>query len=97
MLARLEKYLEEIGIDLNEARQHARGRWPIWFTYMKGLERSSGTRIYLVTDTSPQQSRYFDQYQIEHRLLSYFKLRAASRRDIKRAMRNYLSRCGDGC
>jgi hypothetical protein len=28
LLARLEKYLSnEVGFDLNEARQHARGRW----------------------------------------------------------------------
>ena len=91
VLARLQRYLSEVGIDVSEARQHARARWCIWLTYFKGLQLSSGARIYFATDTSPQQQRYLTQYQIEHRLLSYFKLRAASRKDVKRAIRNYVN------
>jgi hypothetical protein len=41
------------------------------------------------------QSRHFAKYEIQHQLLSYFKLWAASRKDVRRALRNYLNQSVD--
>jgi len=72
---RVHRYLNEVGIDREEARYGHRHRQLVWAYYWQGLEASCGTRIFFVTDTTRGLTKVLDQGQARHRLLSYFKLK----------------------
>ena len=70
-------YLQQhVGMDLAEARGNKpSARWRCWALFLKEVERLTGIRIYFVTDTTPAQAKILNDVGVEHRLISYVRLR----------------------
>jgi hypothetical protein len=70
----VHRYLNEIGIELVEARNSFAHRCQIWIRYFIGLQASCGAEIFLVTSPrSPQHNKLLLQSGAR-RLISYFDI-----------------------
>jgi hypothetical protein len=73
----IKRYLREhLGMDFEQvARSKPSNRWRCWIVFLKEVERLTGIRIYFVTDMTPAQATILNECGVQHRLLSYDRLR----------------------
>jgi hypothetical protein len=72
---------DEVGVTLTRARSYQPARYLAWIRYLQGLEAAcalrhgSQFRIYFATDTTPLQHEVLNQAGVQHRLVSYHRIK----------------------
>jgi hypothetical protein len=79
---RVDQFLnDEVGVTLDQARSYLSARYLAWIRYLQGLEAAcalrhgSQFRIYFATDTTPLQHEVLNQAGVQHRLVSYHRMK----------------------